>query len=174
MHACFLDPKKVKPQSYKGCLVLRNPALDIQGPITTEPNEYERSALHDPELSTKPPFFCLTQAWFVWIFSGLIDQLLWLKVNWYEESLRNFKQTLYACYSLAYEYINTTNTLVFNKNAQPKQTQQQTNQPIHEYCIDPFQIVWFKRLHKFYAESYLDKFQLARNLFSGTSTTNQR
>lgn len=102
--------------------------------------------------------------------TGLIDQLLWLKVNWYEESLRNFKQTLYACYSLAYEHINTTNTVVFNKRQQ--QQTQQTNQPIHEYCIDPFQIIWFKRLHKFYAESYLDKFQLARNLFSGNSTNN--
>ena len=36
----LLGSEKVQPQSYKGCLVLRNPALDIQGPITTEPNEY--------------------------------------------------------------------------------------------------------------------------------------
>lgn len=100
---------------------------------------------------------------------GLIDQLLWLKVNWYEESLRNFKQTLSACYTLAYDYINSTTSVVF-KNSQNQS--QISAQPIHEYCIDPFSIIWFKRLHKFYAESYLDKFQLARNLFSNGTTGN--
>lgn len=67
---------------------------------------------------------------------------------------------------MAYDYINSTNSALF------KNTQRQVHQPmqpIHEYCIDPFTIIWFKRLHKFYAESYLDKFQLARNLFSGST-----
>jgi transformation/transcription domain-associated protein len=34
---------------------------------------------------------------------GLIDQLLLLKVNWWEELLRNFKQTLIQSYSFLYE-----------------------------------------------------------------------
>ncbi len=39
---------------------------------------------------------------------GLIDQLLWLKVNWYEELLKNFKQTLSHCYTFAFESAKTT------------------------------------------------------------------
>jgi transformation/transcription domain-associated protein len=93
---------------------------------------------------------------------NLIDQLLWLKVNWYEESLRNFKQTLYACYTLVFDYIS-----LCLKN--PRQQQQQ---PIHEYCIDPFSIIWFKRLFKFYADtSYLEKYQLNRNLFNNANNS---
>lgn len=36
---------------------------------------------------------------------GLIDQLLMLKVNWCEELLRNFKQTLAHAYSHAFDYV---------------------------------------------------------------------
>ncbi len=81
---------------------------------------------------------------------GLIDQLLWLKVNWYEELLRNFKQTLSSCYAFAFE---------LNKSH------------LADACIDPFSIIWFKKLHKFYADPYWDKFQLARNL---NNQNNQR
>lgn len=69
---------------------------------------------------------------------------------------------------MAYEYINSTNSALFKSS---QRQARQPMQPIHEYCIDPFTIIWFKRLHKFYAESYLDKFQLARNLFSGGGST---
>ncbi len=75
---------------------------------------------------------------------GLIDQLLWLKVNWYEELLKNFKQTLNHCYTFSFDCIKSSNNT--------------------EILIDPFSILWFKKLHKFYADPYWDKFQLARNL----------
>ena len=76
---------------------------------------------------------------------GLIDQLLWLKVNWFEELLRNFKQTLISCYAFAHE---------FSKNA---------NANIQECSIDPFSIIWFKKLHKFYADPHWDKYTLNKN-----------
>jgi hypothetical protein len=82
---------------------------------------------------------------------GLIDQLLWLKVNWYEELLKIFKQTLNHCYTYSFDCIKSSNNT--------------------EILIDPFSILWFKKLNKFYADPYCDKFQLARNLNQKNSTS---
>ena len=85
---------------------------------------------------------------------GLIDQLLCLKVNWYEELLRNFKQTLLQCYTHAFDFIKAQNL----------------SAPLQECMIDPLSITWFKKLHKFYLDPYWDKFQ-ARN-FPGSNGAN--
>lgn len=76
---------------------------------------------------------------------GLIDQLLTLKCNWYEELLRNFKQTLNHVYSFAFE--SNTNT------------------------IDPFSIMWFKKIHKFYVDPQF--LQLSNRLSSQQSQSPQ-
>jgi transformation/transcription domain-associated protein len=68
---------------------------------------------------------------------GLIDQLLILKVHWYEECLKNFKHTLNICYTIAFE------------NSKDK--------PLANFTIDPFQIIWFKKSYKFYYELSMDK-----------------
>ncbi len=68
---------------------------------------------------------------------GLIDQLLILRVHWYEECLKNFKHTLNICYTIAFE--NSKDKLLAN------------------FTIDPFQIIWFKKSYKFYNELSMDK-----------------
>ncbi|CAF0709284.1 unnamed protein product [Brachionus calyciflorus] len=76
---------------------------------------------------------------------GLIDQLLLLKYNWYEELLRNFKQTLNYVYTYFYE-------ANLNKKSDFVET------------IDPFSIMWFKKIHKFYID--IQYFQLPNRLNS--------
>ena len=88
---------------------------------------------------------------------GLIDQLLNLKVNWYEELLRNFKQTLIHAYSHAYEFMKSQNL----------------SSPLKECVIDPLSIVWFKKLHKFYLDSYWDKFRSLQNSGQNQNLNNQ-
>ena len=87
---------------------------------------------------------------------SLIDQLLLLKVNWYEESLRNFKQTRNAAYSLAFDSLKSPSASV------------------HELTIDPFSISWFKRLQKFFAMQTPNVPPAASNNSQLASIHNQR
>jgi transformation/transcription domain-associated protein len=89
---------------------------------------------------------------------GLIDQLLNLKVNWYEELLRNFKQTLIHAYMHAYEFMKSQNL----------------SSPLKECLIDPLSILWFKKLHKFYLDSYWDKFRSLQNSATGGQNLNNQ
>ena len=68
---------------------------------------------------------------------GLIEQLLWLKIHWYEEFLKEFKQTLHYCYTIAFE------------NSKEKALQ--------NYNIDPFSIIWFRKLYRNYVELSVEK-----------------
>jgi hypothetical protein len=68
---------------------------------------------------------------------GLIEQLLWLKIHWFEEFLKDFKQTLYYCYTIAFE------------NSKEKVLQ--------NYTIDPFTIIWFRKLYRNYVELSYEK-----------------
>ena len=68
---------------------------------------------------------------------GLIEQLLWLKKHWHEEFLKDFKQTLLYCYTIAFE------------NSKEKVLQNHT--------IDPFSIFWFRKLYRNYVELSAEK-----------------
>ena len=68
---------------------------------------------------------------------GLIEQLLWLKIHWQEEFLKDFKQTLHHCYTIAFE------------NTKEKQLQ--------NFTIDPFSIIWFRKLYRNYVELSVEK-----------------
>lgn len=75
---------------------------------------------------------------------SLIDALVNIKVHWYEELLKNFKQTLNQCYQIAFE----------NKDR------------LHAFHFDPFSINTFKKLYKFYTDLSIEKLNQLRQTAS--------
>ena len=65
--------------------------------------------------------------------------------------LRNFKQTLIHCYTYAHE------SLIKQQQQQQQQREDKEDtklEDINELTIDPFTIIWFKKLYKFYGKLF--------------------